>query len=216
VEGQVDRPFESLVADRLGKFRGKTVAEIGTLVGVRPTVAKHYTAMVLRELAAHATPSGNLADFDSRGIEVKTVRAPAGGRPFESMSFPAFRNHELSEENWARATLRRYLRRLLVLRVTAPVRETPQGRSVFTGLRFWSPDEDQLSGIGTEWEMFRSMISGGQARRIPAESSTRFIHLRPKARDKDDVEPAPSSGFVVRKSFWLNRDFVSTIIEGTA
>ncbi len=210
---EIDQDFEVRVGAGLRPFIGRSVRDIGSQIGIRPSAAKHYGAMVLRELAAQAAPSASLAAFASRGIEVKTVRKPRRAPPFESMSFPAFRNSELVKENWADSSFRKLLRRLLILQLEAPAKSTPQALAVFERFLFWSPTEEELALIGGEWERFRVLIAGGLARRLPPESETKFVHVRPKAKDKDDVDSAPTTGQIVRKCFWLNRDFVNSIIE---
>ncbi len=155
---------------------------------------------------------GRSGDFDRFGIELKTVPMDGKGRPVESMSFPSFVHEELQYETWEDSDLLGRLNRLLIV----PVRRSKgqdQADAVVLRAFFWSPPEAELVGISKEWERYRQLISTGMSRNLPKASETEFIHVRPKARDARDRDPAPGGFDVVRKCFWLNADYVERIIR---
>jgi DNA mismatch repair protein MutH len=77
----------------------------------------------------------------------------------------------------------------------------------------WKPSPVELDPLRAEWVKFRDEIRAGRADRLPPASTTRMIHVRPHARDSKDTEEAPGVGPVVKKSFWLNREFVAQLIQ---
>jgi DNA mismatch repair protein MutH len=79
---------------------------------------------------------------------------------------------------------------------------------------FWRPSADQLTTIEREWTTFRDLIIAGKAGELPTESQTTAIHVRPHGRDATDRDPTPGGGSQTRKSFWLNKRFVQSILAG--
>ena len=200
---QIDSEFEHRVHEKVEPYLGRQIDEIGREVGVKSSRSKGYPANVVRILLFSFVPAGP-ADFERRSIEIKTVRKPRVGRPYEAMSFPAFDANELVRESWARSTLCRLL---------APNKTDHLGTSRLGKPVFWSPNGQQLETIKSEWENFRILIGGGAALRLPGAASTSAIHVRTHGQDARDRAFAPGVGYIPKRSFWLNQDFVRSIIE---
>jgi DNA mismatch repair protein MutH len=154
-----------------------------------------------------------IREFAERGIETKTVPLSPAGMPYESMSFRGFRYRPLLEERWEDSDLLSCLNRLLIVPIIRDTRITPVGKQVFGRAFFWSPSDIELRGIRLEWATFRREILHGRAKELTPESQTRYIHVRPKARDGNDTDFAPIVGPVVKKCFWLNRDYVRRVVN---
>ena len=60
----------------------------------------------------------------------------------------------------------------------------------------------------------RDLIARGRADSLPTESQTTAIHVRPHGKDATDRDPTPGGGSQTRKSFWLNRRFIQSILHG--
>lgn len=209
----IDNEFERKVIAGLAAFGGRTISEIALNLGVQPSRAKSYGAIVIRRLLEHLQPDRSLRAYETRGIQPKTVRKPRDGRPYESMSFPAFDLEELPKEDWGRSALRTHLGRLLIVVLYAPEKDTPMSAAKLGTSFFWSPSEQDLARIRSEWEMFRERIAAGQTLRLPGEATTAVIHVRTHGRDSHDVASAPMVGKVPKRSFWLNKEFVARLIR---
>lgn len=204
--------FEDEVLATYGRYVGRTVGEVASSMGIGLTGAKHDAARILRRALGQARPDRDPREFLEQGIEVKMVRVDATAQPYEAMSFPAFRYQELLEEEWEDSDLLARLNRFLFLPL-----EGPKGLAFTADCRirepfFWSASALQLNGIRTEWEAFRREIAAGRATSLTPASATSYIHVRPKARDSRDTDMAPVVGPVVKKCFWLNRDFVQRLL----
>ena len=155
--------------------------------------------------------SGRKGEFERFGIEIKTVPVKPHGRLAEAMSFPGFVHEELVFETWEDSDLLGRLNRLLIVPVhrarDASLAGTTLGRPFF-----WSPPEEDLVGIRREWETYRDLIAAGEANRLPKASETRYIHVRPKARNARDRDTAPGGFEVIRKSFWLNQRYLESVL----
>ncbi len=208
--------FERQVLDHFDRYVGKRVGDVAALLGLPSTAAKHRAAIVVRRALGQRQPELRIKEFERLGIEIKIVRLAADARPYEAMSFPAFRYGELVAEQWEDSDLLARLNRLLVVPVEGRTKETSVDQCVIRAPFFWSPSGPELDGIRQEWEMFRAEVAAGLAGSLTPASGTRYIHVRPKARDSTDTDDAPGLGPVVKKCFWLNQRFVQELVLGYA
>lgn len=209
---QTDPDFERQLVAAVAPYVGRRIDDIGREMGVTPSGGKGHAAKVARTLLFGLVPGGE-ASFERRELEIKTVRKPPRGRPYEAMSFPAFDANELVRETWEQSTLSKLLRRLVLVPLLALTKTVPLSASTLGEVVFWSPDERQATVIKSEWEMFRSLIGGGASLRLPSAASTHAIHVRTHAQNARDRGFAPGVGHIPKRSFWLNQDFVRSIIE---
>jgi DNA mismatch repair protein MutH len=211
------RRFEDALLTKLRAYGGRTVRSLADETSMAPSSAKHYSSLVVqkvvKKLLGLKDPSAQIREFAEFGIEMHVVPMRRNGRPKEALSFPAFRYVSLLNEAWDTSDLKVRLNRLMFIPIWEPypgalVNEWTLGRAFF-----WSPDHETEQLIRREWEMFRREIREGRANDLTPASRTQAIHVRPHARDSQDVDLAPVIGPVVKKSFWLNQDFVAAIVR---
>lgn len=195
------------------RFVGRTVGEAADAVGVPRSNGYQFKAAVVRRALGARSVKARIREFDQLGIEIKSVRVSPLGRPWDSMSFPAFRYRDLIDQSWEDSDLIERLRRLLVVPLVGATDETPAADCRIAEPFFWSPTVDQLDEIGREWVMYCDEIRSGKADSLTPASKTRFIHVRPHGKNKADVDDAPMIGPVVKKSFWLNDSFVHELVR---
>jgi len=71
----------------------------------------------------------------------------------------------------------------------------------------WRPHDEELRAIGEEWTELRSQLIAGQLTGL----RRKHPHMRPHARNAKDTDTVKGHSFT-RKSFWLNREIVATIL----
>jgi DNA mismatch repair endonuclease MutH len=211
VDDDPAKAFEDQTLTRMRPFVGLTFDALAAHVGRSGLGGKAGAAVVVRALLGQAM-HGRTNEFARFGVEIKTVPVDLDGHVLEAMSFPTFVHQEVIFESWDESDLLGRLNRLLVVPVhrggPASLASTTLGRPFF-----WSPSESELLGIQAEWERFRHLIEIGQSRDLPKASETMYVHVRPKARNAADRDPAPGGFDVTKKSFWLNQAYVSRILE---
>lgn len=205
--------FEDKVLRRLQGYEGSTLAEVAKRLGVPLSKAKSGAAILVRRAIGVLDDKASIREFRERGIQIKIVPVSPAGRPYEAMSFPKFNHMEVWKEQWEESDLLQQLERLLIVPLIRAKRKTPKDKQVWGRAFFWSPSADQLSGIECEWRDYCSRIRAGGANELPGASQTRYIHVRPHARNSSDTEQAPRVGQVVKKCFWLNQDFIARVVE---
>ena len=200
------KAFEAHVLAILRPHVGKRLDALGGAIGSGKAVGARTVRKLLGQPA-----SGRRGEYERFGIEIKTVPVKPNGRLAEAMSFPGFVHEELAFETWEDSDLLGRLNRLLIVPVHRG-RDTSLAGMTLGRPLFWSPSEADLVGIRREWETYRDLIASGHADRLPKASETRFIHVRPKARDSLDRDSAPGGFEVVRKCFWLNQRYLEAVI----
>lgn len=210
----VARPleFERDVLQHFERFVGRRLGGVASELGMPHSRAKAWTAGVVRRALGVRDPASRIREFAQQGIEIKVVPVNAEARPHEATSFPSMRYREIVQEEWEDSDLLARLNRILFVPLLRPLKAVPQADSNIQRPFFWSPSPEELDGIRLEWEMYRNEIAGEKAARLTPASRTRYIHVRPKARNHADTDLAPGVGPVIKKCFWLNRPFVQTLI----
>jgi DNA mismatch repair endonuclease MutH len=202
--------FERATLTRLAPHVGRSLADLATVVGREGKGGKAAAAQIVRALVGERG-TGRHGEFERFGIETKIVPIDAAGRLVEAMSFPAFVHEELVFETWEASDLLARIGRMLIVPIhrgkMAPLHQAWLGMPFF-----WSPPPDDLLGIETEWERFRSLIEHGRALELPPASETTYLHVRPKGRDASDRDQAPGGIDVIKKCFWLNQSYLERVL----
>ena len=203
--------FEREVLARMEPYIGRSFDALAAVVGRADRSGKAASAQIVRALVGERA-KGRSGEFERFGIETKVVPVDSNGRLIEAMSFPAFIHEELVYETWQASDLLARIQRMLFVPVhrerKVAIDQMRLGRPFF-----WTPTEAELRGIQAEWERFRKLIESGQARDLPKQSETEFIHVRPKGRNARDRDQAPGGFDVIKKCFWLNQSFVERVLR---
>lgn len=209
--------FEATLERKLHNAEGRRLSDVAAETAIPMSEAKQFSAMVVgrmvRRLLGITDPRAKVREFEEFGIELHVVPIKANGNAKEALSFPGFRYHSLLEEEWETSDLRIRLNRLLIVPIHEPERGAPRRDWRLGHAFFWSPGDDELRLIESEWEMFREQIRSGHANQLTTASHTRMIHVRPKARNKADTDDAPGVGQVVKKCFWLNQALLTELVN---
>lgn len=205
--------LEAALLKRLSRWIGQRIYEIGDRFRVPRSVRKDYAAAVIRRAMGANSYRTKIEEFERSGLTLRVVRVSERGAPYEATSFPAFRYAELVEEEWEDSTLLAQLSYMLLVPFIGKQRGTPPGECILGRPFFWRPSTDDLRLIEVEWAMYQDEIRRGLADRLTPASETKAIHVRPHARDSQDVDFAPGLGPVIKKSFWLNKPFVEEVLR---
>ncbi|MBC1345261.1 restriction endonuclease, partial [Listeria welshimeri] len=106
-EDMYELDFESYVLEKINKFVGRNVQELGGLFGIEnKELAKNYYSQLA--FAMLGIKSNNAEEFVKANIVVKTIRFTEKNRLEESMSFPTINFKEFAKEEWEDSTAYNY------------------------------------------------------------------------------------------------------------
>lgn len=213
-----EKTFEDVIVEKLKPYYGKSVKEISARFGLSLT-AKNANELLLSKMLGIEGRASKTAEFQNASIVPKTIRIKRNGTIKESMSFPTFKFTEIIEEDWESSVLRELLEPTKFMFVI--FKEKADGDYIFERIQFWNIPAEDLEEVQSVWERTVEIIRKGVELRfdgrvthnnLPKQSESRVAHVRPHARDSNDVYPLPDGRTMPKQCFWFNRTYVESIV----
>jgi len=214
-----ERSFEDVIIERLRPYYGQSVRRLASLFGIS-TTAKNVNELLLSKMLGIEGRASKTVEFQNASIVPKTIRVQRNGRIKESMSFPAFKFTELIEEEWETSTLREMLEPTKFMFVI--FKEDPAGEYFFERVMFWNIPAEDLEEVQRVWQRTVDVIPNGvelsfdgrvTRNNLPKQSESRVAHVRPHAKDMNDVYPLPDGRTMPKQCFWLNSKYIENIVN---
>ena len=206
VAAEKDLDLLTLVKRRFSPYVGRTEAQLAQLFGLGRS--KDLCARITHRILG-VDDAERIEEFVKAGIKAKTLRLKRNGVPKEAMSFPAFDYYDVLrrpfEESGFLACLgQKYL--FVVYR-------EEDGEYRLRDVCFWQMPEADLEEARRCYEQMRDNIRRGRADVSVRSTENRCCHVRPHGRTAADTRPQPFGPPVVKKSFWLNQQYLAGEIK---
>lgn len=210
---------EAELLERARALAGSTVAEIAGRFGlVAPADLRRHKGFVgaLIERALGATAGSRAApDFETLGIELKTLPVDSRGRALESTFVCTIPLVEIGEVEWLSSRVRRKLNRVLWVPVEGE-RQIPVPHRHIGEPLLWSLSSEAEAALRFDWEELAGIIGRGDVETITGHIG-RCLQIRPKAADSHARRrgvDADGVGFAaLPRGFYLRATFTSEILR---
>jgi len=217
--------LEKIILGRLNKWEGHSLEEFSKVHCIKPGKGKNAESSILRRALGFEEMGGPIKEILEMGLKVKMIPVRKSDMyPFEAMSFPFQPLGELAEEErFDDSDFYTYLQGFLLIPLIRESRENKSFNKIIFGKSFiWKPNHDELVLIQSEWERIRNVVRAGievekkiikskrgfiQKNNLPGETDTHCIHMRPHARDANDLDASVDIG-ICKQSFWFNKSFL--------
>ena len=222
--------LEKLILEKLNKWSGKSLLEFATSNNIEPKESKNRNAEILRAALGFKDKKRDIKEILQLGLTVKTIPARKKDyMPFEGMSFSYQPLKEILDEiRFDESEFYSYLQGFLFIPLLRETREEKNLSKIIIGKSFiWRPIKKQLLEIQLEWEKYYEVIKSGIVltkkkqnnkkgfilkNNLPNESETNFIHMRPHARDSDDIDQSLPEIGITKQCFWFNKLLIQSLI----
>lgn len=151
-------------------------------------------------------PENVFYEFAAADIQIKTIKIDASGKNKESMSFPAIQYKEIVSERWEDSTLYNQLTRKFLCPIF--VYQASIGDYILDRCTIWNMPESDLDIVHGVWEDTKKKIIAGDYEHFIRISQNPVSHVRPHARDAEDLMETPQKTKEKKKSFWLNASYI--------
>ena len=208
------KTFEQLVVEKFEKFYGMSVGEICENLGV--AISKSPKAISYQLCRAIlGVKEGKIAEFEKAGLSLKTIRLEHNGRLKESMSFSQIRYKEIiNEEEWTESAWYEMLTRRFFFVVFRKKKGGIASDAVLEKVFFWAIPYSDLEKAKRFWIDTRDKVCAGDYEHFIKLSEHDVCHVRPKAKNAKDLIETPQGGMTRKLCYWLNRDYVLSIVNG--
>lgn len=199
---------ENLPKEAFSPFIGLTIDEISNFFN-QQQIGKR-SKVFNRKLAEEILLTGGVSkkDLETLGIEMKTMRLSRKGNPKEDMSFPRFSFTSIISEKWENSTLFEKLESKFLFVI---FREDAQGVERLWKVAFWNMPFADRAEAQKVWEDTKNRLEL-HLDTFPTAKENPVAHVRPKARNAQDCELAPSGLLHVKRCFWLNRQYLKSVL----
>lgn len=202
-----DKPqtIEDVVSEKFSAFRGLVDEDIAERFGVemakRP---KNYRRLLVNRMLG--VNSNKIKELERANITLRVIALEPSGRLVESVSFPSFEYQCIVRQEWEESDFYEQLttKRFLF----AVFRKTSDGMAVFEGHKFWHFPIEDIEQAKWVWEETVRLILGKKADALPGIRDNPVAHVRPHAKNAQDVLPTGYGTYEVKKSFWLNAKYI--------
>jgi DNA mismatch repair protein MutH len=210
---------ESELLARARALAGRTVGELAAAQGLEAPAsqrrAKGFVGQLVERALGATASTRAVADFESLGVELKTLPVRRDGRPAESTFVCTIPLARLPDLDWADSPLRKKLARVLFLPVESEPSVPLAGRRLGTPF-LWSPSAEEEAILRDDWAELAGLIAGGHVESLTAHAG-RALQVRPKAAHGRVRTRAPEAdgGFVatVPRGFYLRASFTAALLR---
>src|ERR1700744_6551877 len=176
---------EAELMQRARALSGLTLAELAARfeLSAPPDLrrAKGFVgALIERALGANAG-SRAVPDFETLGVELKTLPVDASGRVLESTFVCTIPLSQIGEVEWSASWVRHKLARVLWVPVEGERRIAVGARRIGEPL-LWSMPPQAETQLRFDWEELAGIIGRGDVETITGHIG-RCLQIRPKAKD---------------------------------
>lgn len=185
--------------------------------------AKHFLFMIVSSLFEKllGITAKEFNDKNVSEIEIKTVLLKRNNIPKESMSFEQISYEEITEGNWETSEFRSKFENKKLLWVVFKTNETYKNQKdlnlrsiILLDAFYWNmPIEDLDGDVKELWIDTVDKIKQCDFENFKKISETKVAHIRPKAKNKNDLSLLSNGLQAPKKSFWLNNQYVGKQIE---
>ncbi|MBJ2355218.1 Sau3AI family type II restriction endonuclease [Sphaerochaeta sp. S2] len=212
IDKRPDADLGQVIQKRFHPYIGMDTQKICSLVNMPYTPKiKNFYALLAKQILG-ATKNQQIYEFQAAGIQIKTIRIEANGKCKESMSFKQIRYKEIITQEWEDSDFYLELTSkffFIVFRHNNPT-EPYRLESVF----LWNMPEKDLRVVEQVWQDTKQKIADGIYDNFFKSSEDMIAHVRPHARDSYDLMQTPQGTMEKKKSFWLNRSYINSILIG--
>ena len=205
--------FEQLVERRFVPYYGRNIYEIEELTGWKISDnPKSISNKVIHAILGVKTPK--IMEFEKANLQQKSIRLEASGVLRESMVFSQIdykgivQEQEWEESVWYETLTQRFL--FVVFRKDAG---KDNKKAVLEKVFFWTMPRQDLTVAQKFWEDTKSKIAADDFSHFWKLADHKICHVRPKAKNSADKMEAPSGRMVTKKGYWLNADYVLSIVN---
>lgn len=203
------KTFEKATQERFSGYLGMSVEELSVKFDFQRKGKNHKN--YYRELSMKILASGgsSVAEISKAGIEMKTVRLRANGKPRESMSFPSFDFMQIGQESWEESSFFEKIERKFLFVV---FKLHDDGNEKLEKVGYWNmPYEDRLEAERVWSETKRRVAI--DAYDLPRITESHVAHVRPKAKNANDKSLTPQGDYRTKQCFWLNSLYIEKVIN---
>lgn len=211
--------FDKYVYDKIAKYRGRSIEELCNEFNIpSDTPAKNLGALIAYRILG--VKSNSAEEFVKAGIKVKTIRVNANNTITESMSFPAMSFNKIASEEWEESDFYQLLTETKFFFVVFKYDENNTLRLL--GCKFWNIPGSDLREVESVWNKTKQLINGGlvieringkYTSNFPKASENAVSHVRPHARNAEDVDLLPDGRVFPKQCFWLNNSYILSQIQ---
>jgi DNA mismatch repair protein MutH len=194
---------------------------LGLPVPVGNTRTKGWSGQIIERELGGTEETTHGPDFNSLGIELKTVPVDRFFRPVESTAVCVIDPIAISAESWLTSHARKKLTRVLWVALKVPGRGpgfSVGDREVASAV-LWTPSTEEEAALARDFEMFvHEYFRKGRAAEITGHLG-QVLQVRPKAANNRDSRRAfnkeGESVRVGKSGFYLRPAFVGAILRAS-
>ena len=219
--------IEQLLESKFKKFYGKSIDDICKELDINiytesGKLPKNYVQMLVSKILGLTTNDLNkIEEFSKANIKFKTVRIEKNGKIKQHMSFPTFKYKEIIKEDWYNSSLRNLFEEQKYLFVVFKYDENNTLR--LEKIMLWNMPINVLDTyVKDTWEETVRVIKEGvkieikgkkKYDNLPGHKFNGICHTRPHAANSEDTYELPDSRKLVKKCFWLDKDYILNIVN---
>lgn len=225
------KTIEEILEEKFNPFYNKSIDEICNELNINlhtnnQKLPKNYVQMLCSKILG--INDNNVKDLDNAidefskaNIKLKTIRIEKNGKIKEHMSFKTFKYTEIINETWEESELRNLFLEQKYLFIVFKYDKDNNLR--LYKIKLWNMPLRVLdSKLKETWEETVRVIKEGVKIEVkgnktydnlPGSTFNKFCHTRPHAQNKNDTYLLPDGRSHVKKSFWLDREYILSIVK---
>lgn len=218
--------LEEILYDKISPYYGKSIEQIGdelglNLISKKGTVAKNYSKILISKiLEIEGDDLNKIEEFSKANINVKAIRIEKNNKIREHMLLSKFKYTEVVREIWEESKLRNTFINQRFLFIVYKYDTDNVLR--LCNVKLWNmPIKILDTKIKETWEETVRVLKEGividvrgnkEYDNMPDPIFNRVCHTRAHALNKDDTELLPDGREYVKKAFFLDKEYISSVI----
>lgn len=216
-----DDNLELLLNEKLSIFKGKTQKYLIDLLYVNSELKnKSSNHLIVKKMLENVLSNEDYERVYNSNYRVKTVRIDLNDKVKESMSFPTIDFIKLSQQTWIESDLYRILKDEVFLFFV--FRSNSENTLYFDKVIEWRMPDTDIVKVEEVWQKTKTLVNNGikiiktdnqTINNLPKQRDHEIIHIRPHARNANDLTILPDKRKITKQCFWLNSTYIKKIIS---
>ena len=198
-----------------GKSLGQVATELDIMIPASRTRAKGWAGQLIEHCLGATAASRPKPDFQTLGIELKTIPVNRRGRAKEATFVCMTPMMAPSGVHWLNSTVKHKLDRVLWVPIEADPDILPANSRAGNAF-LWSPSPEQNRILEQDWQELIEMMCFGEFYNISAKHGE-YLQIRPKAASSASLVRTTLSngetGMTLPRGFYLRTRFTNMLLE---